>query len=478
MVSLHAFLLAAALTGSNDAVLLHFTADWCGPCRQMEPTIQRLRDAGYPIRDINVDREAELTRQHRVGPIPCFVLLRDGREVDRLVGAASYDRLVRMYEPPRSASAAGAPIGPVQPTLRGQSPDLPPTPLTRLPDAGFSAHATAPPVGPGDATGRLAPPAPASVHQDALRATVRLCVRDARGQSHGTGTIIDAHGDEALVLTCGHIFRASQGQGEILVELCLPEATGPVRGTLVAYEAEDRDIGLVSIRPGLPVRPVRVASTDFRPEKGTPVFSVGCDHGAAPTVRESTISAVDRYIGASNFEVLGHPVEGRSGGGLFAADGRLIGVCNAADHQEDRGIYAGLPTIHYELTAINQQRIFAGGPAEPAPPPAALADDRLSAIDMSALPASGAMIGEAMPPSAPADATEVICIVRSRAQGPQGERVIVINTPSAALLKQLEQAAQYAPAGAVRPGPPATFISDAGPRPAPAAPPVLRGQNY
>ena len=70
MVSLHAFLLAAALTGSNDTVLLHFTADWCGPCRLMQPTVQRLHDAGYPLREVNVDREADLTRQFRVGRSP------------------------------------------------------------------------------------------------------------------------------------------------------------------------------------------------------------------------------------------------------------------------------------------------------------------------------------------------------------------------------------------------------------------------
>jgi thiol-disulfide isomerase/thioredoxin len=475
MVSLHAFLLAAALTGGNDTVLLHFTADWCGPCRQMEPTIQRLRDAGYPLRKVDVDREPDLTRQFRVGPIPCFVLVRDGREVDRVLGAASYDRLARMFEPPREAGAATErTMSSPAPTIRGQSPDVPPAPLTELPnvssparDVSHPSTVTAQPAALRNETPRNETANASAVRQQALSATVRLCVRDPKGQSHGTGTIIDVHGDEALVLTCGHIFRESAGQGEISVELNLPGASHPVAGRLVAYEAADRDVGLVSIRPGVAVRPVRVASPNCHLRKGEPVFSVGCDHAANPTVCESTISAVDRYAGAPNLEIVGHPVEGRSGGGLFMADGRLIGVCNAADLQEDRGIYAALATIHHELKAIHQERIFAG---EAAPPAAALAVDRPAAPPVPTIPVRSA--SAPLEPDTQANATEVICIVRSRGQVEQGQRVLVIDTPSPALLQQLEQAAQ-----AARLQPPAV-LSAARQPPATTPAPVLRAQNY
>ena len=61
-----------------------------------------------------------------------------------------------------------------------------------------------------------------SIQQLALQATVRVRVTDPDGTSKGTGTIIDLHGDEALILTCGHIFRASQGSGQIEVDLFAP----------------------------------------------------------------------------------------------------------------------------------------------------------------------------------------------------------------------------------------------------------------
>ena len=53
----------------------------------------------------------------------------------------------------------------------------------------------------------------------ARAATVRLRVHDGHGYGAGTGTIIDTHGEEALVLTCGHLFRETDGKGKIEVDL-------------------------------------------------------------------------------------------------------------------------------------------------------------------------------------------------------------------------------------------------------------------
>ena len=244
MVSLHACLLAAALAGQSDSVLLSFTADWCGHCRLMQPTVQRLLDAGYPIREVNIDKNPDLASQFGVRPIPCFVLVRDGREVDRVVGEASYDRLVQMFaQPGRPASPAAhcSLAAPGDANVRGQSPDdgsAPRVPLPLLPAR--SRGIPGPPPQPlGAMAGQPAALRGNSAQQQALQATVRLRVVDASGVSHGTGTIIDVHGEDALVLTCGHIFRESQGRGEVFVELFVPGATQPVRGQLLTYEAPE-----------------------------------------------------------------------------------------------------------------------------------------------------------------------------------------------------------------------------------------------
>jgi thiol-disulfide isomerase/thioredoxin len=462
-------LLAAALTGNSDPVLLEFTADWCVHCRTMGPTIERLREAGYPVEQIDVDRSPDVARQYGVRPIPCYVLVQNGREIDRVVGAASYDRLLELFSrasiPP--ATHEGSP-------LRSQSPDAPmSSPRQR------EAVAQASPSNIDSRASSQARTAGVSTAADtaqrrALEATVRLTVVDSTGQSHGTGTIIDTHGPEALIVTCGHIFRESRGNGEIHVDLFAPGSKGPVRGELIAYESEQRDVGLVSIRPGVPVRPMPVAPPNHRPQAGDSVFSVGCDHGADPTVRPSTISAVDRYEGPPNLEIHGHPVQGRSGGGLFSADGWLIGVCNAADLQEDRGIYAALPTIYLELKQIGQERIYLEPHAQPLDPVTPVSPARPAEPTV--------LVGEFSSSSQPQTwegDVEVICILRPRGAADGERRVMVVDRPSKELIQLIGRESHVSPDRHVSaPNEPTRADAGRGQAPPYARQPIVRAQGY
>ena len=64
MVTFSACALAACiLSGANNAVLMEFSADWCGPCRSVQPTVQRLIADGYPVQVVNIDREPQLAAQ-------------------------------------------------------------------------------------------------------------------------------------------------------------------------------------------------------------------------------------------------------------------------------------------------------------------------------------------------------------------------------------------------------------------------------
>jgi len=394
MLSLQALLLLTAISAPGDVVLVEFTAPWCGACQQVEPIVERLASDGYPIRKVDIDADRAAARQYSVTAVPTFVLLADGREVDRVVGPASYDRFTQMFaslnaarraEAARKESAASSSSQAV--SMRGQSPDAAdwqrqrslgatrPQRLTETRDAQVAdARFGGPTQGPGAYVptpvreSRPEEAAARSMRPDDLarQATVRLTVEDSTGYSHGTGTIIDTHNGEALILTCGHIFRDSNGRGPITVELFAPGAKGPIAGHLIKYDADTLDIGLVSIRPECEVTPVPVAVPGRVPQVEDRVFSIGCDHGGPPRVAYSRVTGIDRYVGPPNYEVAGQPVQGRSGGGLFAADGQLIGVCNAADQADNEGIYAALPSVHEELAMIGQERIFAR--------PAALAD--------------------------------------------------------------------------------------------------------
>jgi hypothetical protein len=286
-----------------------------------------------------------------------------------------------------------------------------------------------------------------SPHERALRSTVRLTVETSNFKDIATGTIIDTHGDEALVVTCGHVFRDSAGKGEITVEFCGVPGASPVKGQLITYDASHRDIALVAIRPGAAVTTMRVAPEGFAVHERMSVFSVGCNNGGPATVAESRVSGINRYLGPPNIEVSGEPVQGRSGGGLFSADGLLIGICNAADHGSNEGIYGALTTIHEQLAQIGLNRLFdprlaQNEPREPRQPPPAQPSAPLLPHLPPAMPTSASAIAADYREPAGGD-VEVIFIVRPRDGSGHGD-TLTIRNPSPELLRMMQRESQQA----------------------------------
>ncbi len=69
-----------------DNMLLNFESKWAGPCQQMRPVVLKLERQNLPIRSIDIDTEKELARKFHVDSIPCFVLVSNGKEVNRITG--------------------------------------------------------------------------------------------------------------------------------------------------------------------------------------------------------------------------------------------------------------------------------------------------------------------------------------------------------------------------------------------------------
>jgi thioredoxin 2 len=83
-------------------VLVDFWAAWCGPCRMVSPALERIaREFAGRIKLVKLDVDAaqEIAGRYQVMSIPLLVLHREGKEVDRRVGALPESELRRWLEP-------------------------------------------------------------------------------------------------------------------------------------------------------------------------------------------------------------------------------------------------------------------------------------------------------------------------------------------------------------------------------------------
>ena len=74
--------------------LWYFTADWCSPCKALGPTMERIT-AITPVNKVNIDYEADLIQKYGVRNIPTVILVENGQEVRRFVGARSYEQVMQ-----------------------------------------------------------------------------------------------------------------------------------------------------------------------------------------------------------------------------------------------------------------------------------------------------------------------------------------------------------------------------------------------
>lgn len=96
---------ASYVKPEGGIVLVDFWASWCGPCRQLGPTISGLAtklEGEVSVGKVDVDKNQVLSQKYGVQSIPTVIVFRDGQEVQRLVGLQSESSYLTAIEKARA----------------------------------------------------------------------------------------------------------------------------------------------------------------------------------------------------------------------------------------------------------------------------------------------------------------------------------------------------------------------------------------
>jgi thiol-disulfide isomerase/thioredoxin len=365
-------------------VLLDFHADWCGPCQKMRPAVEHLIRKGYPVQSVDFDQDRSLVDRYGVDRVPTFVVVDgSGQELSRTSGLQPAAVLERFYLAARAKATAQPPsqsnahAGPREDSRPGSRDDDEEPPDHRRPIRRLDRH---------DRPEQESQPAePVFTNPHPAETVVRIRILGPHSVGFGSGTIIHSTPQEALILTCAHIFKM-EGRSQqpppgrfprtIMIDLFDGQLRGTrpaqvhfletVEGKAVDYDFM-RDVGLIRIRPGRRLPASRVVPAHWEPRnKPLPMkmLTLGCSEGNDATAwftkilnpRMKGLSGKPAY---EAMECQTAPKQGRSGGGLFTTDYYLAGVCNFAEPRGNVGLYATPHSIYSLLDRNNLTALYA-----------------------------------------------------------------------------------------------------------------------
>lgn len=364
-----ALLVAVPAAEAGVPTILDFHSQNCPPCRKMRPEIETLRQAKYPIRSIDVERQAEWAERYDVREVPTFIVIDEqGQVLARSKGYQPAKDLADLFNQARGQATENTAEA-ADDSNRSDGGDL-------LVDSETTENAANP---------------------EPWKTVVRFQIDDphTRRVGYGSGTIIESNAEESLILTCAHLFKIDGAREQyapskfplrVTVELFDGVGRGsnmtvlPIQkipGKVVDYNFST-DVALVKIRPGRRLPYSKVVPATWKPQAGQKMTTVGCSQGRDPTAWTTSIlkpAAAGPDPNYRGMECVHAPKQGRSGGGIFTPEGYVAGVCDFASFT-NTGLYARPESIHRLLDRNRLTALYTPG----APRDSAIAMDNEKSV--------------------------------------------------------------------------------------------------
>jgi thioredoxin 1 len=87
------------LVGQYDVTLVDFWAEWCGPCKMLEPTVEELAaESEAVVLKVDIDEHQDLARDEGIRSVPTLQFYQDGEQVERVIGVQDKSNLEAIIE--------------------------------------------------------------------------------------------------------------------------------------------------------------------------------------------------------------------------------------------------------------------------------------------------------------------------------------------------------------------------------------------
>ncbi|WP_049915944.1 thioredoxin [Haloferax mucosum] len=87
------------LIADHDVVLVDYHAEWCGPCKMLEPTVEEIaEETNAVVAKVDIDELQDLAREKQIRSVPTLQFYARGEQVKQVIGVQSKEDLVDIID--------------------------------------------------------------------------------------------------------------------------------------------------------------------------------------------------------------------------------------------------------------------------------------------------------------------------------------------------------------------------------------------